>query len=85
VSGPLRDQLAGYLAVRRALGYRMARPEKLLNQFLDHLEGRGASTITVAVALDWARLPEGGLELVGLSAVGGARVRHLPARARPGA
>jgi integrase len=60
VSGPLRDQLAGYLAVRRALGYRMARPEKLLNQFLDHLEGRGASTITVAVALDWARLPEGG-------------------------
>ncbi len=60
MSGQLRDQLASYLAVRRALGYRMARPEKLLNQFLDHLDSRGESTITVAVALDWARLPEGG-------------------------
>jgi integrase len=60
VTGPLREQLAGYLALRRALGYRMARPEKLLNQFLDHLEHHGASTITVAVALDWARLPANG-------------------------
>ena len=35
VTGPLRDELADYLALRRALGYRLARPEKLLNQFLD--------------------------------------------------
>jgi hypothetical protein len=60
VTGTLRDQLADYLALRRALGYPLARPEKLLNQFLGHLEGRGEATITVSTALDWARLPEGG-------------------------
>src|SRR6266545_5019049 len=61
VTGPLREQLADYLALRRALGYRMARPEKLLGQFLDHLERAGdESRITVAAALDWARLPAGG-------------------------
>jgi integrase len=60
VTGPLREQLADYLALRRALGYRLARPEKLLNQFLDHLDRAGAARITVAVALDWARLPAGG-------------------------
>jgi integrase len=55
--GPLRGQLADYLALRRALGYRLARPEKLLNQFLAHLERIGQPTVTVAAALDWARLP----------------------------
>ncbi len=57
---PLRHQLTDYLALRRALGYRLVRPEKLLNQFLDHLECRGESRITVATALDWARLPAEG-------------------------
>ncbi len=57
---PLRQELANYLALRRALGYRLARPEKLLGQFLDHLEGRGESRITVTAALGWARLPANG-------------------------
>jgi integrase len=60
VTGPLREGLADYLALRRALGYRLARPEKLLGQFLDHLEQAGEARITVAAALDWARLPAGG-------------------------
>jgi integrase len=60
VTGPLGAQLTDYLALRRALGYRLARPEKLLGQFLDHLERRGETTITVATALDWARLPANG-------------------------
>jgi hypothetical protein len=60
VTGQLHAGLADYLALRRALGYRLARPEKLLNQFLDHLEHAGESRITVAVALDWARQPAGG-------------------------
>lgn len=60
MTGPLRDQLADYLALRRALGYRLARPEKLLNQFLDHLDRTGESPITVTAALDWARLPVNG-------------------------
>ena len=60
MTGPLRDQLSDYLALRRALGYRLARPEKLLGQFLDHLEHLGETTITAAAALDWARQPANG-------------------------
>lgn len=56
---PLREHLAGYLALRRSLGYKLARPEKLLGQFVSHLEERGAETITVGHALAWARLPDG--------------------------
>lgn len=60
MTGPLRQELADYLALRRALGYRLARPEKLLVQFLEHLASVGESHITVTAALDWARLPTNG-------------------------
>jgi len=56
----LRESLAEYLAVRRALGYRLERPEKLLCQFLDHLDASGSDQITVEHALAWATLPAGG-------------------------
>ena len=59
MTGPLRGKLADYLALRRSLGYRLARPEKLLNQFLDHLDQAGADIVTIDLALDWARLPAG--------------------------
>ena len=55
----LRGQLADYLAVRRALGYRLGRQEKLLGQFLDYLEDRGLEQITIEHALRWATLPAG--------------------------
>src|SRR5262249_16711155 len=54
-----REALADYLTLRRALGYKLERPEKLLNQFIDYLEQIGATTVTVDNALDWARLPAG--------------------------
>lgn len=57
---PLSRELADYLALRRALGYRLVRPEKLLGQFLDHLGGRGESVITVTTALEWAQSPAAG-------------------------
>jgi len=37
----LRQALADYLAVRRILGYRLVRAEKLLAQFLTFVEERG--------------------------------------------
>src|SRR2546430_5093721 len=46
MSGPLRQALAGYLSVRRSLGYKLARPEKLLGQFISYLEEQGAATVT---------------------------------------
>jgi integrase len=60
MTGPLREAVNDYLALRRALGYRMVRPEKLLAQFLDHLDSVGQSRITVTTALSWARLPANG-------------------------
>jgi integrase/recombinase XerD len=55
---PLRQALADYLSLRRSLGYGLQRPEKLLIQFLDYLEERGAAVITADLALAWARLPD---------------------------
>jgi integrase len=56
----LRDALADYLALRRALGYRLDRPEKLLNQFLTNLEAAGQDVVTVEHALEWSQLPSNG-------------------------
>jgi integrase len=56
----LQQSLADYLAVRRALGYKLVRPGKLLAQFLEFLEDAGAATITTELALQWATLPVGG-------------------------
>jgi integrase len=56
---PLRKALADYLKVRRSLGCRLARPEKLLAQFIIYLEDAGAETVTTAHALAWAMLPAG--------------------------
>ncbi|WP_327591240.1 hypothetical protein OHA25_08025 [Nonomuraea sp. NBC_00507] len=44
----LRDALEDYLALRRALGFRLAAPARLLGQFVGYLEARSASTITIA-------------------------------------
>ncbi|MEW6476578.1 MAG: tyrosine-type recombinase/integrase [Actinomycetota bacterium] len=56
----LRQSLADYLTLRRALGYRLERPEKLLGQFISYLEGVGAETVTIERALAWACLPSDG-------------------------
>lgn len=53
----LEDRLGGYLAVRRTLGYKLARAEKLLAQFIAWMNERGEQTITTASALAWATLP----------------------------
>ena len=53
----LREALAGYLDLRRGLGFKLGRDAKLLAQFIVYLEQREASTVTVADALAWATLP----------------------------
>ena len=54
---PLRDALADYLAMRRALGYKLERDGKLLAQFLDYLDQRDETRITTGLAVAWATLP----------------------------
>lgn len=56
---PLRQALADYLAVRRALGFKLVRAEKLLAQFLTYLEGLGEERLNTETALAWATLPTG--------------------------
>jgi integrase/recombinase XerD len=56
---PLREALEDYLALRRALGFKLAAPARLLGQFISYLEARGTSTITITDALEWAVLPAG--------------------------
>jgi integrase/recombinase XerD len=46
-----------YLALRRALGFKLAQPGRMLAGFAGWLHEQGAEHITVAVALEWAVLP----------------------------
>lgn len=54
---PLALAVQEYLALRRALGYKLKLHGLLLPQFVEFLERRGASLITTELALEWATLP----------------------------
>ena len=56
----LRNALADYFVVRRALGFKLYRAEKLLAQFLTFVEERGEGHLTTETALAWATLPQRG-------------------------
>ena len=68
---PLRDSLEDYLALRRALGFKLKTAGRLLGQFVGYLEDRGAGTITTEDALAWAVLPPGAWQAIRLAAVRG--------------
>jgi integrase/recombinase XerD len=57
---PIRQALGDYLGLRRALGYKLARDEKLLAQFIAHLEEVGATRVTTEQCLAWSCLAGGG-------------------------
>jgi integrase len=56
----LEQQAADYLRIRRALGFKLERAEKLLAQYLAYLDTIGQDHVTVENALAWARLPAAG-------------------------
>jgi integrase/recombinase XerD len=56
---PLRNSLADYLRVRRQLGAQLRTSERMLLQFVEFLEARGAVRITSELAVEWAMLPTG--------------------------
>ena len=80
---PLREALAGYLSVRRALGFRLDRAEKLIGQFIDYLEERQATVITIGHVVGWATAPGGALLVARASRVRGPPVRVMAALPRP--
>ena len=53
----LHAATSDYLALRRALGFKLVEAERMLGSFVEHLGARGASTVTVELALEWATLP----------------------------
>ncbi|MGH2379824.1 MAG: tyrosine-type recombinase/integrase [Candidatus Limnocylindria bacterium] len=56
----LRAELERYLIIRRALGFKLARAELLLADYLRYLEVIGADAITTENAFAWASLPPNG-------------------------
>jgi integrase len=54
----IRDALARYLTVRRALGTRLQEPATTLGYFVDFLDLQGSKFITTDLALRWACQPK---------------------------
>jgi integrase/recombinase XerD len=50
----LRGSLDEYLTLRRSLGYKLERSGKVLADFVDFLDGTGATHISVEAAVAWA-------------------------------
>jgi len=55
----LHDHVDDYLRLRRALGFKLEREERLLGQLVDYLQTAGAATVKSEPAISWARLPAG--------------------------
>jgi integrase/recombinase XerD len=76
----LRDALGDYLALRRAVGFKLASAGRLLGQFVDYLNEHDVGTPTTDDALAWANLPasaSGNWRAIRLSVVRGfARYLH---------
>lgn len=53
----LREAITEYLAMRRALGFKLRLAGKGLLHFASFMEQRGAEYITVPLALEWAQKP----------------------------
>jgi integrase/recombinase XerD len=56
----LRPALKDYLTMRRALGYKLQRTEKLLGAFIGFVEASASERVTIDLALAWATLPAQG-------------------------
>jgi len=56
----LQSALKEYLAMRRALGYKLEREGRLLPQFLNYVQERGEQHLSTETAVAWATLPSSG-------------------------
>ena len=55
----LKAALADYLSMRRALGYKLQRTEKLLADFIRYIEAASLDRITIEIVVAWATSPVG--------------------------
>lgn len=63
----LADHVEDYLAMRRALGFKLVFPGHVLPQFAAFVAAAGASTVTVELAVAWAGLPRGQVKPISLA------------------
>lgn len=56
----LEQHAADYLRIRRAMGFKLERAEKLLAQYLAYLDATSEDRVSAQNALEWARLPAAG-------------------------
>lgn len=56
----LARALEDYLAVRRAVGFKLKTEERMLVDFVDYAQRAGVRVVTIEVALAWAMLPPTG-------------------------
>jgi integrase len=55
---PLREALKEYVTIRRSLGYQFYGQRLLLEDFVAFMEQADAPTVTIELAVRWARLPK---------------------------
>jgi len=55
----LARHVRDYLILRRALGFKLEREGQVLPQLVAYVEAAGSATLTVELAVSWARLPRG--------------------------
>jgi integrase/recombinase XerD len=53
----MRRAAEDYVALRRAMGFKLDKPGRLVLQFADHLDRLGTRQLTIDTALAWARQP----------------------------
>jgi integrase/recombinase XerD len=53
----MQQAVQGYLALRRALGYKLKQDGQLLQDFAAHLDADGAEYLTADAAIAWATIP----------------------------
>ena len=78
----LSQAVDDYLAMRRALGYKLIEHGRVLPQFIEFLAQRGESLITIELALEFAMQPARASVVVASTAGDRARLRALPAGVR---
>jgi integrase/recombinase XerD len=53
----LHGAVDDYLTLRRSLGHKLERHNRLLHDFVEFLHGRETTTITTTLAVEWATMP----------------------------
>lgn len=55
----LAQQVEDYLAIRRALGFKLRTERRMLADFAAFMDSVGSATVTIDAALRWATMPTG--------------------------